>query len=67
VIKRRVAINWLALSRLTEVGGAPKGKANGSYKHGLHTQEARAERRLISRLLRESRKTIAALPEQDEK
>jgi hypothetical protein len=48
-------------------GGAPKGKANGSYKHGLHTQEARAERRLISRLLRESRKTIAALPNQEEK
>jgi hypothetical protein len=26
-------------------GGAPKGKANGSYKHGLYTQEAKAERR----------------------
>jgi hypothetical protein len=42
-------------------GGAPKGKANGSYKHGLHTKEARAERRLISDLLRQSRKAIAAL------
>ena len=29
-----------------------KGKANGSYKHGLHTQQARAERRLISDFLR---------------
>jgi hypothetical protein len=43
-------------------GGAPKGKAHGSYKHGLHTEEARAERRLVSDLLRQSRKAIAALP-----
>jgi hypothetical protein len=42
-------------------GGAPKGKANGSYKHGLHTEGARAERRLISDLLRQSRKAISAL------
>jgi hypothetical protein len=48
-------------------GGAPKGEANGSYKHGLCTQEAIAERRLLSDLLRESRKTIADLPEQEEK
>jgi hypothetical protein len=48
-------------------GGAPKGEANGSYKHGLHTQDAIAERRLLSELLRQSRKTIAALPEQEEK
>jgi hypothetical protein len=48
-------------------GGAPKGEANGSYKHGLHTQEAIAERRLLSDLLRESRKTIATLPEREEK
>jgi hypothetical protein len=48
-------------------GGAPKGKANGSYKHGFHTQEAKAERRLLSDLLRQSRKTIVALPKQEEK
>jgi hypothetical protein len=42
-------------------GGAPKGEANGSYKHGLHTQEAGAERRLVSDLLRRSRKVIAAI------
>lgn len=41
-------------------GGAPKGEANGSYKHGLHTQKARTERRLLSDLLWQSRKTIAA-------
>jgi hypothetical protein len=42
-------------------GGAPKGKANGAYKHGLHTKEAGEERRLLSDLLRQSRKAIAAL------
>ena len=42
-------------------GGAPKGKANAAYKHGLHTQEARAERRLLSDLLRQSRKAITAV------
>ena len=40
-------------------GGAPKGRANGSYKHGLYTQQAKAARRLISDLLRQCRKTIA--------
>jgi hypothetical protein len=33
-------------------GGAPKGKANGAYKHGLHTKEAVKECRLVSDLLR---------------
>jgi hypothetical protein len=39
-------------------GGAPKGEANGSYKHGLYTQEAKAERRWVSDLLRQCRKAI---------
>jgi hypothetical protein len=43
-------------------GGAPKGKANGAFKHRLHTAEAVNERRLLSDLLRRSRKAIAALP-----
>jgi hypothetical protein len=42
-------------------GGAPKGHANGSYKHGLQTQEARVERRLLSELVHRSRKMIAAV------
>lgn len=42
-------------------GGAPKGKANGAYKHGLHAKEAREERRLLSDLLRQFRKVIAPL------
>jgi hypothetical protein len=40
-------------------GGAPTGRANGSYKHGLYTQQAKAARRLISDLLQQCRKTIA--------
>jgi hypothetical protein len=43
-------------------GGAPKGMANGAYKHGLHTKEAVNERRLVSDLLRQSRKAIGSLP-----
>jgi hypothetical protein len=42
-------------------GGAPKGKANGSYKHGLHTKEARAERRSVSDLVRQSRKIVVTV------
>jgi hypothetical protein len=42
-------------------GGAPTDRANGSYKHGLYTQQAKAERRLISGLLRRCRKTIAGV------
>jgi glucans biosynthesis protein len=34
-------------------GGAPNGNRN-AYKHGLYTAEARAERRAIRALLRES-------------
>jgi hypothetical protein len=47
-------------------GGAPKGKANGAYKHGLHTNEAKQERCLLLDLLRQSRNAIAALPCQGE-
>jgi hypothetical protein len=36
--------------------GAPKGKANGAYKHGYYTCEAIAFRRAISAMLREARK-----------
>jgi len=42
-------------------GGAPRGKANGSYKHGLYTEAAKAQRRSVWDLLRQARKTIASL------
>jgi hypothetical protein len=42
-------------------GEAPKGEANGSYKHGQQTREARAERRWVSDLLRRSREVIDAI------
>jgi len=43
-------------------GGAPKGKANGAYKDGLHTAEAIEERRGLRSLLRKSRELLATLP-----
>ena len=43
-------------------GGPPKGQANGAFRHGLYTEEAREDRRLLSDLLRQSRKMMAALP-----
>ena len=33
-------------------GGAPKGLRNGMFRHGIYTNEAIAERRSISELLR---------------
>jgi hypothetical protein len=39
-------------------GGAPKGERNGAYKSGLFTAEARQSRRVVSQLLKISRKTI---------
>ena len=41
--------------------GAPRGEANGNYKHGLLTKEAVQIRQSMSDLLRTSRKTLAAL------
>jgi hypothetical protein len=35
-------------------GGAPKGSRHGMYRHGLYTEEAREERRTLSKLLRQS-------------
>jgi hypothetical protein len=35
--------------------GAPKGKANGRYRTGLHTAEALAGRRLFRDLVKEAR------------
>ena len=42
-------------------GGAPKGKANGAYKHGLFTAEAIEERRALHRLMREARQFVRDL------
>jgi hypothetical protein len=35
--------------------GAPRGERNGSYKHGVFTDEAIAERRQIHELIRQLR------------
>ena len=41
--------------------GAPKGKANGAWRHGMATQDPVAERRELVKLVREAGKMIAAL------
>ncbi len=43
-------------------GGGPKGKRNGQYRHGRYTQEAIAERRRVSALLRQVREALAEIP-----
>ena len=41
--------------------GAPKGKANGAWRHGMATKDMVAERRELAELVREADKMIAAL------
>ena len=41
--------------------GAPKGKANGAWRHGIATNDTVAERRELADLVREADKMIAAL------
>ncbi len=47
-------------------GGAPKGKANAAYRHGLYTTEAIEERRVLRELLRESKDMLTILPSEGE-
>lgn len=42
-------------------GGAPKGKRNGMYRHGLYTQQAAALNARLSDLQRESRALLRRL------
>jgi hypothetical protein len=42
-------------------GGAPTGPANGAWRHGLHTNEAIAERRQLNGLVREARVSLRQL------
>jgi hypothetical protein len=42
-------------------GGAPKGKANGAYKHGQHTVEAVEDRRQIRELIRLVNETLGGV------
>lgn len=42
-------------------GGAPTGQRNGAYRHGMETNEARAERRALRALLGEARGLIAGM------
>jgi hypothetical protein len=49
-------------ARCARGSGAPRGKLNGSYKHGLFTVEAFEERRLVQALLAELRALADELP-----
>jgi glucans biosynthesis protein len=40
--------------------GAPPGERNGSYRHGLFTREAIAERRALRALIRDFRGALGA-------
>ena len=39
-------------------GGAPKGKANGAWKHGHYSAEAITMRKLVSQLLLDAKSTV---------
>ena len=41
--------------------GAPKGKGNGAYRHGQHTQEAIQERRLVSEMTMRARDLASSI------
>ena len=41
--------------------GAPKGKANGAWRHGLATNEVLRERRVLGGLMREARGVVRGL------
>jgi hypothetical protein len=46
-------------------GGAPKGKANGAYRHGAFTAEAVAQRRAFADLIRQCRAGLQAITGDD--
>jgi hypothetical protein len=59
--KRRLGTDHDRRFRPWARAGAPTGKSNGRYRHGRRTREAIAERRAVSKLVREVRASIARL------
>jgi hypothetical protein len=56
------AVNGWAVCRVHGArGGAPKGKRNGMYRHGLYTEQAVALNSRLSDLQRESRALLRRL------
>ncbi len=56
------AVNGWAVCRFHGArGGAPKGKRNGMYRHGLYTEQAVALNSRLSDLQRESRALLRRL------
>jgi len=41
--------------------GAPRGQANGAYRHGLYTAKAAEERRRLRELLDQVREMVAGI------
>jgi hypothetical protein len=41
--------------------GAPSGPRNGNYRHGMHTYEAIAARKMLRALLRQSNELLCQL------
>jgi hypothetical protein len=43
-------------------GGAPKGKANGAWRHGRYSEKAKVERQLVKLLLKDASSLRKLLP-----
>jgi len=56
---RRAWLGRLPLPRRTS--GAPKGQANGAFRHGLYTAKAAEERRRLRELLDHVREMVAGI------
>jgi hypothetical protein len=58
-------VGWLAPGRCRMHGGAspgaPRGEANGNYRHGHYGREAIQERRALRALIRQARKLAASV------
>jgi hypothetical protein len=52
---------WLVCRCHGARGGAPEGEPNGRYRHGCRIKAAMAERRAVSKLIREAKASIARL------
>jgi hypothetical protein len=51
-------IGWSVCRFHGAKGGAPKGPANGRYRDGRHTNDAKASRAYVAALIREARDTV---------
>ena len=38
--------------------GAPRGQGNGAYRHGMHTEGMKAQRKAVRALIQEAKETL---------